>query len=83
MPNIKSAKKRVIRTKREAEENNVVYASMKTAIKKVEKAATKEEATLKLADAVKRIDKAHQKGVLKANTRDRYKKRLNSVVNNK
>ena len=56
---------------------------MKTAIKKVEKAATKEEATLKLADAVKRIDKAHQKGVLKANTRDRYKKRLNSVVNNK
>ena len=83
MHNIKSAKKRVIRTKREAEENNVVYASMKTAIKKVEKAATKEEATLKLADAVKRIDKAHQKGVLKANTRDRYKKRLNSVVNNK
>ena len=83
MPNIKSAKKRVIRTKREAEENNVVYASMKTAIKKVEKAATKEEATLKLAEAVKRIDKAHQKGVLKANTRDRYKKRLNSVVNNK
>ena len=83
MPNIKSAKKRVIRTKREAEENNVVYASMKTAIKKVEKAATKEEATLKLDDAVKRIDKAHQKGVLKANTRDRYKKRLNSVVNNK
>ena len=83
MPNIKSAKKRVIRTKREAEENNVVYASMKTAIKKVEKAATKEEATLKLADAVKRIDKAHQKGVLKANTRDRYKTRLNSVVNNK
>lgn len=83
MPNIKSAKKRVIRTKREAEENNVVYASMNTAIKKVEKAATKEEATLKLADAVKRIDKAHQKGVLKANTRDRYKKRLNSVVNNK
>lgn len=83
MPNIKSAKKRVIRTKREAEENNVVYASMKTAIKKVEKAATKDEATLKLAEAVKRIDKAHQKGVLKANTRDRYKKRLNSVVNNK
>ena len=73
MPNIKS----------EAEENNVVYASMKTAIKKVEKAATKDEATLKLAEAVKRIDKAHQKGVLKANTRDRYKKRLNSVVNNK
>ena len=71
MPTIKSAKKRVIRNKREAKENNVVYASMKTAIKKVEKAATKDEATLKLAEAVKRIDKAHQKGVLKANTRDR------------
>lgn len=83
MPNIKSAKKRVLVTKKETVLNNDVKASMKTAIKKVEKAATKDEATLKLAEAVKRIDKAHQKGVLKANTRDRYKKRLNSVVNNK
>lgn len=83
MPNIKSAKKRVLRTKKETEENNLVYATMKTAIKKVEKAATKEEATEKLNEAVKRIDKAHAKGVLKANTRDRYKKRLSSIVNNK
>ena len=56
---------------------------MKTAIKKVEKAQTKEEAQVKLAEAVKRIDIAAQKGVIKANTRDRYKTRLNKVVNEK
>ena len=83
MPNIKSAKKRVIRTKREAEENNVVYASMKTAIKKVEKAATKEEAATLSLEAIKRIDNAASKGVIKANTRDRYKTRVQKIVNSK
>ena len=83
MPNMKNAKKKVKVNIKKTASNNDYEATMKNAIKKVEKAATKEEATLKLADAVKRIDKAHQKGVLKANTRDRYKKRLNSVVNNK
>ncbi len=83
MPNIKSAKKRVLVTKKETELNNTVRASMKTAIKKVEKAATKEEAMTKLADAVKRIDNAASKGVIKANTRDRYKNRLNKLVNEK
>ena len=81
MPNIKSAKKRVIITKKETVLNNDVKSSMKTAIKNVEKAANKEEA-LKLLDiAIKRIDNAASKGVIKANTRDRYKTRLNKVVN--
>ena len=44
MPNIKSAKKRVLITKKESVLNNDIKSSMKTAIKKVEKAATKEEA---------------------------------------
>ena len=48
MPNIKSAKKRVLITKKETVLNNDVKASMKTAIKKVEKAQTKEEAQIKL-----------------------------------
>lgn len=83
MPNIKSAKKRVLVTKKETELNNDVKQTMKTAIKKVEKAATKEEATALLANAIKRIDEAASKGVIKANTRDRYKTRLNKVVNAK
>ena len=80
MPNIKSAKKRVLITKKETVLNNDVKASMKTAIKKVEKAANKEEATTLLAEAIKRIDNAASKGVIKANTRDRYKTRLNKLV---
>lgn len=83
MPNIKSAKKRVIITKKETALNNDVKASMKTAIKKVEKAQTKEEASELLNTAIKRIDNAASKGVIKANTRDRYKTRLNKIVNSK
>ena len=83
MPNIKSAKKRVLITKKETVLNNDVKASMKTAIKKVEKAQTKEEALEKLNVAIKRIDNAASKGVIKANTRDRYKSRLNKLVNEK
>ena len=56
---------------------------MKTAIKKVEKAATKEEAMNLVNNANKRIDIAASKGVIKANTRDRYKTRLNKIVNSK
>ena len=83
MPNIKSAKKRVLVTKKSTILNNDVKASMKTAIKKVEKAINKEEAMAKLPEAIKKIDNAASKGVIKANTRDRYKTRLNKLVNEK
>jgi small subunit ribosomal protein S20 len=83
MPNIKSAKKRVLVTKKETVLNNDVKQSMKTAIKKVEKAQTKEDAERLNAIATKRIDNAAQKGVIKANARDRYKTRLNKIVNSK
>ena len=83
MPNIKSAKKRVLITKKETILNNDVKTSMKTAIKNVGKAQTKEEATEKAAIAIKRIDNAASKGVIKANTRDRYKTRVQKIVNSK
>ncbi len=83
MPNIKSAKKRVLVTKKETLLNNDVKASMKTAIKNVEKAESKEKAIELVNTAVKRIDNAAQKGVIKANARDRYKTRLNKIVNSK
>ena len=83
MPNIKSAKKRVLITRKETVTNNDVKASMKTAIKKVEKAETKEKALELLNAAFQKIDTAAQKGVIKANARDRYKTRLNKKVNSK
>ena len=81
MPNIKSAKKRVLITKKETVLNNDVRQSMKTAIKKVEKAESKEQAQELALKAVQKIDTAAQKGVIKANARDRYKTRLNKIVN--
>ncbi len=83
MPNIKSAKKRVLRTQKETELNNEVYVSMKTAIKKVEKSSTKEESEKLVVNAFKKIDNAYAKGVLKDNTRNRYKTRLNKIVSEK
>ena len=83
MPNIKSAKKRVLVTKKETVLNKDVKQSMKTAIKKVEKAQNQEEAIKLCEVAVKRIDTAAQKGVIKANARDRYKTRLNKIVKSK
>ena len=78
-----NTKKRVLITKKETVLNNDVKASMKTAIKKVEKAQTKDDAVKASAEAIKRIDNAASKGVIKANTRDRYKTRVNKIVNSK
>ena len=83
MANIKSAKKRILRTKKETVLNNDVKASMKTAIKKVEKAQNKEDAMKASLEAIKKIDNAASKGVIKANTRDRYKVRVQKIVNEK
>lgn len=76
MPNIKSAKKRVKVSKRQAEENVPVRGSMKTAVKK---ANTKET----LNDAIKKIDKAAKSGVIKKNTAARKKSRLMKKINEK
>ena len=83
MANIKSAKKRILRTKKETVLNNDVKASMKTAIKKVQKAQNKEDAMKASLEAMKKIDNAASKGVIKANTRDRYKVRVQKIVNEK
>ena len=44
---------------------------------------SKEDAMALVGNANKRIDSAASKGVIKANTRDRYKTRLNKIVNSK
>jgi len=84
MANMKNAKKKIKVIAKQKEANNNYAASMKTAIKKVEKAVAtkdKEAALDNLKVAVKRIDKATSAGVVKKNTSARQKARLTKKVN--
>ena len=87
MPNIKSAIKRTRIIDKKTAENNMIKSAYKTAIKKFEAAVEagdkiKAEEAFKLA--VKKVDQACTKGVLKANTASRKKsslaKKLNTVA---
>lgn len=85
MPNIKSAKKRVLTNAKKQVRNNDVVASMRTAIKKVEKEAkhgNKESVSEKLNVAIKRIDKAQSSGLIHKNKAARQKSRLTKIKNN-
>lgn len=85
MPNIKSAKKRVITSAKKRDNNILTRSSMKTAIKKSEKAIKandKELADANLKIALKRIDKAQAKGLIHKNTAARQKSRLTKQTNN-
>ena len=84
MPNLKNAKKKVLVNVKKEKANNEFAASMKTAIKNVERAVAskdKEKANDKLKVAVKAIDKAAQKGITAKNTAARNKSRLSKKVN--
>ena len=84
MANIKSAKKRILTSKKKSVLNNDFKSSMKTAIKKVEKSVQEnnlEEAVKNLQTATKRIDKAQKTGIIKKNTASRQKSRLAKKVN--
>lgn len=87
MPNIRSAIKRTRIIDKKTAENNMIKSAYKTAVKKFEAAVesgdkVKAEEAFKLA--VKKVDQACTKGVLKANTASRKKsslaKKLNTVA---
>ena len=83
MPNIKSAKKRV-RSNKKKEVSNDIYSSMKTAIKKLEKAVkegNKEEASTCLNIAIQRVDKAKKNGLVHQNKAARVKSRITKLKN--
>lgn len=84
MPNMKNAKKKVKVNAKKKVTNNDYKASMRTAIKNVEKAVLAKEvenAKDSLKIAIKRIDKAASSGVIVKNTAARYKSRLTKKVN--
>ena len=84
MPNIKSAKKRVLTSAKKKENNNVIETRTKTSVKKFVKeveAGNKEEAKEKLNVAIKNIDKAASSGLMHKNKAARQKSRLMKMNN--
>lgn len=70
MPIIKSAKKRVLVTKKKNEENKMIKSALKTQIKKflaAVNAGNKEEAAKLLPETVSALDSAVGKGIIHKN----------------
>ena len=84
MPNIKSAIKRVSVIDKKTLQNNMVKSAYKTAVKTFEAAVeegNKEKAEVAFKEAVKKIDQACTKGVIKSNTASRKKSNLAKKLN--
>lgn len=84
MANMKNAKKKIKVIAKQTVSNNNYEASMKSAMKKVERAVSandKEQANANLKVAIKAIDKAASKGVATKNFVARNKSRLTKKVN--
>ena len=84
MPNIKSAIKRVSIIEKKTLQNNMIKSAYKTAIKKFEadvEAGDKAKAEESFKAAVKKVDQACTKGVIKANTASRKKSNLAKKLN--
>ena len=84
MPNIKSAKKRVLTSAKKQINNNVIESRTNTSIKKFVKeveAGNKEAAKEKLDVAIKNIDKATKSGLMHKNKAARQKSRLMKMNN--
>ena len=83
MPNIKSAKKRVIVTKTKTARNKARNSALKTAIKKanaaIEANAADKEVLVKAA--IKKIDQAEVKGLIHKNNAARKKSALTKKAN--
>ncbi|HDZ85572.1 MAG TPA: 30S ribosomal protein S20, partial [Candidatus Moranbacteria bacterium] len=83
MPIKKAAKKYIRVTKRKTLKNKAIRGVFKNAIKKTQEAITAgktEDAKKWLKVAIKALDKAVQKKVVKKNTAARRKSRLNKMV---
>lgn len=83
MPNIKSAKKRVLVSEANYQRNKAYRSALKTALKKADAAieanAEDKEATVKVA--VKKLDQAAAKGILHSNAVARKKSQLANRMN--
>lgn len=84
MPILKNAKKKVKVIAKKKTSNNDYKASMRTAVKNLEKTIAtndKSNASDALNKTIARIDKAAKKGVIHGNKAARNKSRLTKLVN--
>lgn len=87
MPNIKSAKKRVLITRKKTLRNQMIKSAIHTAMRKADAAVAagnKEEANKAVVYVIKKMDQAVAKGVFHKNTVARRKsalvKRFNAMA---
>ncbi|MBQ7669066.1 MAG: 30S ribosomal protein S20 [Clostridia bacterium] len=86
MPNIKSAKKRVLVTDVKTKRNNMMKTSLKNAIKKFDSSIESNDTELinnAYTKAVSTIDKAAAKGVIKKNSASNKKASLGKKLSAK
>ncbi len=78
MPNIKSAKKRVLISKANYEKNKAYRSALRTAVKKADTAidAKSDDMAVVVNEAVKKIDQAATKGIIHKNNAARKKSAL-------
>jgi len=85
MPNIDSAKKELRKSVKRNARNSNIEKNLKDLVKKSRKAIEAKDGQAKdlVAKTMKAFDKAAQKGIIKKNTRDRKKSRLQKSLNQK
>ena len=84
LPNIKSAKKRVLVSKSKAMQNKAAKSALKTDLKKFEAAVadgSRSEADAAYKTAVKAVDKAVSKGLLHLNNAANKKSKMTLKLN--
>ena len=85
MPNIKSAKKRVLVNQTKAMQNKMFRTAMKTDIKKYQAAVAAGDTALAQETykaAVKKIDQAAARGIIHKNAAARKKSQFTKAINN-
>lgn len=85
MANIKSAKKRILQTRKKTEFNRFIKSRVRTKIKKIFgliKSKNKDEAKTNFLSFESDVSKAMSKGVFKKNTASRLVSRLSKKVKN-
>ena len=85
MPNIKSAKKRVLVIKTKTMQNKIFKTQLKTDIKKYQAAVAEgnaEAAQATYKAAVKKIDQAAARGIIHKNAAARKKSQFTKALNN-
>lgn len=83
MPRIESAKKAMRQSRRRAVINRTQRSALRTALKRVRAAGTKQDAATAYAAAVRLLDRAAQKGLIHPNNAARHKSRLAKYVRTK